>query len=442
MSIDPNLRKTEEQYNIKVESKTVEFYEKKDPAMYQGTSLITSSKKAKSDPERKMNAAVYKGTKNIQIVEVPRPLITDQTDAIVRITASSICNSEVSLFSGDTTKNITEGTIFGHEAVGIVEDVGVGIKRFKKGDRVVVSPVIACGECDFCKRGEMSCCELTNSSVEQKEMWGHNTAALFGFNERIGGIDGCHAEYVRIPIADVNLFPIPDGVDDRTALLVPDIAATGFHGCELADIKPGDSVVIFGCGPVGLMTAMFARYRKAKTVISVDVDSSRLEIARKNFKVETINSSDVDPVNTILKILPLGPDKIIDCVGYKSPSSFLSKVQRTFGIDSDTPNLLNTSIQLCRKNGRIALLGDYIGNANNVNLGTFMNKHLTLSGGQLWPHKYQERIFQALKLGDIDPTVIFTHTIPLSKLSSAYDLISKREDNVMKVLIVPDMLKA
>ena len=437
MSIDPNLPKNEGEYDIKIEKKTVEYYVKKDPTLLQGTSLITSSKKALRDENNKMHAAVYKGKRDIRILEVPRPLITDLTDAIVRITATSICGSDLHLYNGEIPSSFVEGYTFGHEAVGIVDEVGVGVKKFKKGDRVVISSVVACGQCEYCLNGEMSCCDVTNKSATQKEMFGHNTSALFGYSELFGGLDGTQAEYVRVPVADINLFRIPEGLDDKRALLVSDIACTGFHGCELADVREGDTVVIFGCGPVGLMTAMFAKFRKARIVISIDIDSFRLQFAKTHFSVETINSSQVDPIQAVLKILPLGPDKVIDCVGFRFPKSFLHKIQRTLGFETDSPNILNSAIQMCRKNGKIALIGDYFGVMNGFLIGAFMNKHLAMRGGQLWPHKYKDIIFQALLNNEINPSVVFTHTIDLSKVPTAYYQLDKHDENLLKILIIP-----
>lgn len=333
-----------------------------------------------------------------------------------------------------------DGDIIGHESVGLVDEVGSGVKNFKKGDRVVISAVIACGQCDYCKRREWSCCETTNSSEKQAELYGHNTGALFGYSHTMGGYDGCQAEYIRVPFADVNLFPIPEGLTDKQALVVADIACTGYHGTELADVKEGDKVVVFGCGPVGLMAQMWSKFRGAARVIAIDVDANRIEVAKKNLGVETVNSKEEDPLEAVEKLIPGGPDKIIDCVGFRFPEGFFEKLQLKLQLAQDAPNIVNTAIKMVRKNGRITLIGDYIGYTNHFNIGAMMEKHLTMNGGQLWPHNYYKLIFDAMLSGKVDPTFVWTHTFPLSKGDNAYKTFDKHEDGIIKPYILPDSI--
>jgi len=328
----------------------------------------------------------------------------------------------------------------GHESVGVVEDVGSDIKSVKKGDRVVISAVIACGQCAYCKRGEWSCCDVTNTSQVQEKLYGHHIGALFGYSESFGGWDGCQAEYVRVPYADVNLFPIPNDISDKQALCIADIACTGYHGTELANVKEGDNVVIFGCGPVGLMAQMWARYRGAARVIAVDIDAQRLDFAQKNFGSEIVNGAEVDPLETVQKLMPGGPDKVIDCVGFRFPTELAHKIQMKLKVETDSPNIVNTAIKMVRKNGVVTLIGDYVGFTNNFNIGGMMEKHLTMNGGQLWPHKYYKKIFEAMSSGKVDPSIVLTHTFPLSKGDEAYAQFDKHEKGIIKPYLIPDAL--
>jgi threonine dehydrogenase-like Zn-dependent dehydrogenase len=388
---------------------------------------------------RKMQSCQCSGKEDLKMREAPVPIVTDPTDAIIKVTASSICGSDLHLHSGKPLQT-ERGAITGHESVGIVDDVGEGVKNFKKGDRVVISSVIACGQCDYCRRKEWSCCDTTNPSKLQEETHGHRTAALFGFSHTLGSYDGCQAEYVRVPFADINLFPIPNEISDKQALTVPDIASTGYHGTELADIRPGDKVVVFGCGPVGLMSQMWSKFRGADQVVAIDIDPRRLDFARKHFGSEVINSNEVDPIEAVKKLFPGGPDKIIECVGFRSSSSWLHKFEKALKLESESPTILNTAIEMVRKNGRITILGDYTGYVNHFNLGALMEKHLTMNGGQLWPHKYYSIIFDAILSGKVDPTVVFTHSFPLSKCDEAYKLLDRQEEGMLKPYLVPDSL--
>lgn len=393
----------------------------------------------KYDPSRKMAAAEYLGKEDIRVKEAPVPLVTDPTDAIIKVTATTVCGSDLHLYHG-LIPGMKKGDITGHESVGIVDEIGSGVQQFKKGDRVVISAVIACGQCEYCKRKEWSCCDTTNTSQVQEKLYGHNTGALFGYSHTFGGYDGCQAEYVRVPFADVNLFPIPEGLSDKEALLVADIACTGFHGVTLADVKPGDKVVVFGCGPVGLMVQMWSKYKGASIVVAIDIEPYRLDFARDNFGVITINASEIDPLDKVHQLIPGGPDKVIDCVGFRFPDNLLDKIEMKLKMETDAPNIVNSAIKMVRKNGRITLIGDYAGYTNHFNIGALMEKHLTMNGGQLWPHNYYKEIFDAMLNKKVNPTVVLTHTFPMSKIDEVYKKFDKHQDGMLKVFIVPDSL--
>jgi len=400
---------------------------------------VQTPSKANYHPTKRMLACVYRGKTNLKVEEVPAPIVTDTTDAVIKVTASTVCGSDLHLYHGKVPQT-KHGDILGHESVGIVDEVGPGVTKVKKGDRVVISAVIACGQCSYCKRKEWSCCATTNASKLQKELYGHNTGALFGYSHTVGGYDGCQAEYVRVPFADVNLFPIPNEITDKQALVIADIACTGYHGTELANVKDGDNVVIFGCGPVGLMAQMWSKYRGAARVVAIDIDAQRLTFAKENFGSDIINSNDENPLEAVKRFFSDGPDKIIDCVGFRFPDNWLHKLQQTLKMETDAPNIVNTAIEMVRKNGKITLIGDYIGYTNHFNIGAMMEKHLTMNGGQLWPHNYYKMIFDALLTGKVDPTVVFTHTFPLSKCDEVYQIFDKHEGGIIKPYLIPDSL--
>jgi threonine dehydrogenase-like Zn-dependent dehydrogenase len=404
-----------------------------------GTHAIPKPSKAKYDETRTMKAIQFNGKECMKMGDVPVPLVTDSTDVVVKVTASTICGSDLHLYH-DLIPQMVKGFIVGHESVGVVDEVGPEVKNFKKGDRVVISAVISCGQCEYCKRKEWSCCDTTNKDTSQKELYGHNTGSLFGYTDTFGGYDGCQAEYVRVPFADVNLFPIPANISDKQALCVADIACTGFHGAHLADVQPGERVVVFGCGPVGLMAQMWSKFRGASRVIAIDVDEQRLNFARDKLGSEIVNSKEVNPIEAVKTLVPGGPDKVIDCVGFRFPEGFLHKVEWKLGLETDSPNIVNTAIEMVRKAGRITLIGDYVAYTNHFNLGAMMEKHLTVNGGQLWPHNYYKLIFEAMASGKVDPTFVFTHTYPLSKGAEAYDIFDKHADGMIKPYLLPDSL--
>jgi len=398
---------------------------------------IQTPSEVKRDDKRKMMSCQYDSKDSVKMREVGVPIVTDPTDVIVKVTASTICGSDLHLYHGQVPETL-KGDILGHEAVGVVYEVGPNVTKVKKGDRVVISAVIACGQCDHCRSKEWSVCNTTNKSKGQAKMYGHNTAALFGYSHSFGGYDGCQAEYVRVPFADVNLFPIPKEVSDKQALVIADIACTGYHGTELAQVKTGDNVVVFGCGPVGLMAQMWSKYRGANHVIAIDIDPQRLDFAKKNFGSDTINSKEEDIFEAVKQRFPEGPNKVIDCVGFNYPDDFLHKVEKLLKVETDAPNIANAAIQMCRKNGIVTLIGDYVGYANHFNIGAMMEKHLTMNGGQLWPHNYYQLIFDAIKTGKVNPEVVFTHTFPLSKCDEAYKVFNSHEGGIIKPYLIPD----
>jgi len=419
--------------------KNLRFNKTMQSRVHTAQTRVERPSKVKYDPERKMTALQFSGKDKIKVGKVPVPLVTDPTDAVIKVTASCVCGSDLHLYH-DKVPEMLDGDIMGHESVGIVDEVGPEVKNVKKGDRVVISSVIGCGQCDYCLRREWSCCDTTNTSQVETKMYGHHVSGLFGYSHLMGGYDGCQAEYVRVPFADVNLFSIPSVLTDKQALCVADLASTGYHGTELADVKEGDKVVIFGCGPVGLMAQMWSKFRGASRVIAIDVDAQRVEYAKKQLGVEVVNANEEGPLEAVEKLIPGGPDKIIECVGFRFPQGFFEKLELKLKLATDASSVVNLAIKMVRKNGKITLIGDYLAYTNHFNIGAMMEKHLTMNGGAVWPHNYYKKIFAAMETGKVDPTFVWTHTFPFSKGDEAYKMFDKHEDGIIKPLLLPDSI--
>jgi len=315
-------------------------------------SKIECSTKYKEHPSLVMKAAEWHGKESIKVVSRPAPTITDDEDCIVRITSTTVCGSDLHMYFHQIpggTKAMHTGDIMGHEGVGIVTEVGPAVKKVKVGDRVVVSAVISCGQCSYCKAGKFSSCDRTNPSKLQEDLYGHRTAGLFGYSHFCGGYGGLQAEYARVPIADVNTLVITnDKLRDDQILPLSDIICTGFHGNELANVSEGKTVVVWGCGPVGIMAQYIALHRKAQLVIGIDNHPERLELARK-LGARTINFDEVDVVEEIRKIIPDGPDCCIDCVGFRFPKSWNQWIQQKLHVATDAIDIVRECIFVCKK---------------------------------------------------------------------------------------------
>jgi threonine dehydrogenase-like Zn-dependent dehydrogenase len=294
--------------------------------------------KPKLDESKSMKALAWYGKKDIRLVDVPRPMITDQRDVVIRVTATSICGSDLHMYS-NATPDMHKGDILGHEFMGVIDDIGDQVKNFKKGQRVVVAFAIACGECDFCKRSEFTACETTNPSKLMEKMYGHRTAAFYGYSHLTGGVPGGQAEYVRVAFADVNCYPVPDELPDDVAVFLSDLIPTSYHACELGKVKEGDTVAIWGLGPIGLLTARWAQLRHAKKVIGIDCVPERLEMAREELNIDVINFKEQDTVKTIAGMCPSGVDVAIECVGFEYAKSWTHKIEMALGLETDTADI-------------------------------------------------------------------------------------------------------
>jgi len=305
---------------------------------------------------------------------------------------------------------------------------------------VVISCVIACGKCQYCEEKNFSCCDTTNPSREMEHLYGHRTAGLFGYSHLTGGYDGCQAEYVRVPLADINCLKVPIDLSDEKLILLSDVLCTAWHGCELAEIKEGDVVGVWGCGPVGLACQALCKLRGASKVIAIDDVGYRLSVA-KSIGCEVINFNEEKVIDTIQKSCPGGLSACIDCAGYRFPKSKLHKIERALNLETDSLDIINEMVIVCKKAGRIALIGDYFAYGNHFPIGPFMEKSITMRGGQVFVQKYWETLLGFIQEGKLDPTFLITHKLPFTKASEGYKMFCNHEDECVKVLLKPQQEK-
>jgi threonine dehydrogenase-like Zn-dependent dehydrogenase len=341
----------------------------------------------KPHPVEKMKAATWTGTKSITLDVVPKPTITASKDAIVHITHCTICGSDLHMYAGDMNNAMEKGLIMGHEAIGIVEEVGREVKNLKVGDRVVILPVIACGECFYCKRKEFSLCDKTNPSIELEQMYGHRLSGIFGYSMITGGYPGDQAEYCRVPNADLICIKAPKDTPSASLLGLADVTPTAWHGCELAEVSDGDVVGVWGCGAVGLSIQRLAKLRGAKKVYAVDKDPQRLEIAASFGMIPVSVDEHPDPADYILSLEPRGLDRGIEASGFRSTNSVAHATMRSLGLEGDSSDTVSAAIKATRKGGNVALIGDFFYETNNFPIGMMMEKAITVRGGQLYAEK-------------------------------------------------------
>lgn len=387
----------------------------------------------KRDPNKKIRATAWYGDSDIRLIEVNKPMITEDRDVIVKITSASICGSDLHLYHHEFA-GMKRGDILGHEFMGIIEDVGSKVSKLKIGDKVVVSAIIACGECEYCRARKFSNCDNTNPSKQMEDLYGHRTAGIFGYSALTGGYDGGQAEYVRVPIADINCLKVPNDIPDEKLLFLSDAGCTGYHATRLAKVKEGLTVAIWGAGPVGLMAAMWSKFEKAKRVIVIDAIPHLLKKA-ESFGCETLNFSEVNIVKKMKEICPGGPDCVIDAVGFRFPKSFLHRFERAMFLETDSPQVLNECITCVKKGGRIGVVGDYLGYTNHFLIGALMEKGLTLASGQVHVQKYWNDILRIIQEGKVDLSFIISHRYPLREIREAYRLFDTKEDDCIKIII-------
>ena len=390
-----------------------------------------------------MRALCYHGKEDVRVDNVPDPIIQHSNDVIVKITSTAICGSDLHLYDG-YMKTMEKGDVIGHEPMGVVVEVGSGVKRLKKGDRVVVPFTISCGECYFCQRSMFSLCDESNPNREMAaKVMGHSPAGLFGYSHMLGGFAGGQAEYLRVPYADVGPLKIESDLPDEQVLFLSDIFPTGYMAAENAEIEPGDTVAVWGCGPVGQFCIQSAWMLGAGRVIAIDRVAERLLMAETKGKAETINFEKEDVYDRLMEMTKgRGPDSCIDAVGCEAHAqgsfdSVLDKVKAEVYLGTDRAHVLREAIMCCRKGGTISIPGVYIGFPDKVPFGAAMNKGLTFRMGQTHVPKYHALLLERIEAGDIDPSFVITHRLPLEDGPKAYKTFRDKDDGCIKVVLKP-----
>lgn len=390
-----------------------------------------------------MRALCWHGKGDVRVDRVPDPQILDARDAIIKITATAICGSDLHLFNG-FMPTMEEGDILGHEPMGVVVEVGSEVKKLRKGDRVVVPFTISCGTCFFCKKGLFSVCETSNPNAElARKAMGHSPAGLFGFSHMLGGFPGGQAEYLRVPFADVGPIKIESDLPDEKVLFLSDIFPTGYMAAENAGIEPGDTVAVWGCGPVGQFAIQSAWMLGAGRVIAIDRVPERLAMARSLSKAETINFEEADVYDRLQELTSgRGPDRCIDAVGTEAHASSgldaaIDKAKVMVHLGTDQPHVLREAIKCCRSAGTLSIPGAYVGMVDKIPFGALMNKGLTIRSGQTHMQRYMEPLLQKIEQGQIDPSQIITHRLKLDDAPKAYETFRDKQDGCIKVVMTP-----
>jgi len=389
-----------------------------------------------------MKALCWYGTGDVRVEEVPEPVIENGRDAIIRITSTAICGSDLHLYNG-YMPTMEKGDVLGHENMGEVVEIGSDVKNLKVGDRVVIPFNMACGNCFFCNKELFSLCDNSNPNAEMaKKMMGHSPSGLFGYSHLLGGFAGGQAEYLRVPYADVGPLVLPADVPDEKLLFLSDIFPTGYMAAENCGIEDGDTVAIWGCGPVAQFAIKSAWMLGAGRVIAIDNVLERLELAAAS-SAETINFDDVDVFDALMEMTDgRGPDRCIDCVGCEAHAGgtldgTLDALNTSIFLATDRPHVLRQTIMSCRKGGTISIPGVYIGYGDKIPIGAAMNKGLTIKQGQTHTHKYMPMLLEKIVSGEIDPSFVITHELPLDDAPQAYGMFKDKKDGCIKVVLKP-----
>ncbi len=390
-----------------------------------------------------MKAVCWMGKSKIETLEVADPVLLNPHDAIIKITRTAICGSDLHLFDG-FIPTMEQGDVLGHEFMGIVEETGKEVTNLKRGDRVVVPFTIACGKCLFCKKKLWSACDNTNPNAHMMEaLYGYSGSGLFGYSHMMGGYAGGQAQYARVPFADVGPLKIESDLPDEKVLFLSDIFPTGYMAAENAQIEEGDTVAVWGCGPVGQFAIASAFMLGAARVIAIDRFPERLAMAQGMGAI-TVDYSDEDvSVLTALKDLTggIGPDGCIDAVGLEAHSAdlqgFYDKVKTALMLETDRPGVLRQAIQAVRKGGTLSIPGVYGGLLDKVPFGAAFGKGITMKMGQTHMHKYMKPLLERIEKGQVDPSSIISHRITLDQAPKMYEIWRDKKDQVTKIVIDP-----
>jgi threonine dehydrogenase-like Zn-dependent dehydrogenase len=386
-----------------------------------------------------MRAVCWNGIREVAVEEVPDPKLINPRDAIIKVTSSAICGSDLHLYNG-YIPSMYRGDILGHEFMGEVVEVGSGVSNLAVGDRVVVPFPIACGNCFFCEREEYSLCENSNPNAPLAEkLWGHSPAGIFGYSHMLGGYAGGQAEYVRVPFADIGPLKVPAELSDDQVLFLSDVLPTGYMAAENCNLQPGDTVAVWGCGPVGLFAIASARLLGAERVIAIDRFAERLAKAEA-LGAQPLNYESTD-VEAELKEMTggRGPDACIDAVGLEAhmhgPVGAYDKVKQSLRLETDRPNALRQAIRVCRNGGTVSVPGVYGGYIDKVPFGAIVNKAITIKTGQTHVQKYMRPLLERIMKGEIDPSFIISHRLRLDEAPLGYEVFKNKEDHCVKIVL-------
>ncbi|MCM6775581.1 glutathione-dependent formaldehyde dehydrogenase [Nocardia sp. CDC159] len=389
-----------------------------------------------------MRALCWNGVNELAVETVDDPTLINPHDVIVRVRLSTTCGSDLHFIDG-YLPGMREGDVIGHEFLGEIVDVGSEVTRRTAGERVVVPSFIGCSSCWYCDHELYSLCDTTNPNAAlQQPVLGYPTGGIYGYTHPFGGYQGSHAQYIRVPFGDVNCFAVPDGVADEQALFLSDAVPTGLMGADFCDISPGDTIAVFGSGGVGLMAGHSARLLGADRVIMVDRYPERLALARKQFGAETIDYTAVDSVHEALRDMTggRGPDACIDAVGMEGHGTGLQQLydraKQLLRLETDRAAALRQAILACRKGGVVSVLGIY-GVTDKFPMGVVTNKSLTIRTAQQHGQRYMARMFDYIQQGDLDPSYLITHDLPLEDAVRGYDIFKNKSEGCVRVVFRP-----
>ncbi len=389
-----------------------------------------------------MKAVCWHGANDVRVETVPDPKILNPRDAILKITSTAICGSDLHIYDG-YIPTMQPGDIIGHEFMGEVVEVGRDVKNLTIGDRVVVPSVIGCGHCHYCSRSMWSLCDNANpNGFMQEALFGYATGGIYGYSHLFGGYAGAQAEYVRVPFADVGVLKVPKDLSDEQLLFISDAIPTGYMGAELCDIQPGDTVAVWGCGAVGQFAMISAYMLGAERVIGIDRFPERLEMAQKYAKAEVINYEEVDPGEALKEMTGgRGPDCCIDAVGLEAHGmgveQVYDKAKQAVRLETDRPHVLRQMMVACRKGGTLSIMGVYSGFVDKMPFGAAFNKGLTFRMGQMHGQKYMNMLLERVLNGELDPSFVVTHRLPLEEAKQGYEMFKHKKDNCIKVVLKP-----
>lgn len=389
-----------------------------------------------------MRALTWHGEQDVRIDDVPEPEIVNPTDAIIEVTATAICGSDLHLYNG-YMPGMREGDVLGHEPMGEVIEVGSEVETLEVGDRVVVPFTISCGSCWFCENELYSLCDNSNPNAEMAStMMGHSPAGLLGFSHMLGGYAGGQAEYLRVPYADVGPVKIESDLPDEQVLFLSDIFPTGYMAAENADIEENDTVAVWGCGPVGQFAIQSAWMLGADRVIAIDRVPERLEMAMDHGNAEIIDFENDDVYDRLMDMTGgRGPDRCIDAVGTEAHGTGITGIadqaKQEARLEDDRPHVLRQAIKCCRKGGTLSVPGVYLGQSDNLPFGSVMNKALTIKTGQTHVQRYLNPLLDRIEDGEIDPSFVITHQVGLEDGPAMYETFNNKDDDCIKVVMTP-----